>query len=81
MPRPYFKEDETAPVRTAKILSKIAARGNRFKLDRGLEEWFHLEGNPQIATNFALVRCTGAVDVVLENLAVDGNKAHMKCSV
>src|SRR5215813_9750301 len=28
----------------------IAARGNRFKLDRRLEERFHLEGDPQIAT-------------------------------
>jgi hypothetical protein len=33
----------------------IAASGNRFKLDRRLEERFHLEGDPQIATNFALL--------------------------
>jgi hypothetical protein len=54
----------------------IASRGNRFKLDRRLEERFHLEGNPQIATNFALLQCTNATDVVLENITVDGNKAH-----
>src|SRR6266480_5160191 len=40
----------------------IAARGNRFKLDRRLEERFHLEGEPQIATNFALLQCTNAAD-------------------
>jgi len=54
----------------------IASRGSRFKLDRRLEERFHLEGNPQIATNFALIQCTNASDVVIESIAVDGNKAH-----
>ncbi len=54
----------------------IAASGNRFKLDRRLEERFHLEGDPQIATNFALLQCTNAADVLIENLTVDGNKAH-----
>jgi hypothetical protein len=54
----------------------IAARGNRFKLDRRLEERFHLEGEPQIATNFALLQCTNAADVVIESIAVDDNKAH-----
>jgi len=54
----------------------IAARGNRFKLDRRLEERFHLEGEPQIATNFALIQCTNAADVLIESIAVDGNKAH-----
>ena len=54
----------------------IARSGSRFKLDRRLEERFHLEGQPQIATNFALVQCTGVSDVVIENLTIDGNKAH-----
>ena len=54
----------------------IASSGNRFKLDRRLEERFHLDGEPQIATNFALLQCTGITDVVIENLTVDGNKAH-----
>src|SRR5262245_15028060 len=54
----------------------IASSGNRFKLDRRLEERFHLEGDPRIATNFSLLQCTGVADVVLENLTVDGNKAH-----
>jgi Right handed beta helix region len=54
----------------------IAARDNRFKLDRRLEERFHLSGEPQIATNFALLQCTGVTDVVIEDIALDGNKAH-----
>ena len=54
----------------------IASSGNRFKLDRRLEERFHLVGDPQIATNFSLIQCTGVADVVLENLAIDGNKAN-----
>src|SRR5213596_3332979 len=51
----------------------IAARGNRFKLDRRLEERFHLEGEPGIATNFALIQCTNVADAVIESIAVDGN--------
>jgi hypothetical protein len=34
------------------------------------------EGDPQIATNFALLQCTGVSDVVLEKLTIDGNKEH-----
>ncbi len=54
----------------------IASSGNRFKLDRRLEERFHLEGEPQIATNFSLVQCTNVADVMIEGITVDGNKAH-----
>jgi len=54
----------------------VAASGNRFKLDRRLEERFHLEGDPQIATNFALIQCTGVENVLIEDVTVDGNKAH-----
>src|SRR5262249_24764819 len=54
----------------------IASSGNRFKLDRRLEERFHLAGDPQIATNFSLLQCTGVTDVTIENITVDGNKAH-----
>src|SRR5438105_1962099 len=54
----------------------IAVSGNRFKLDRRLEERFHLEGNPHIATNFALLQCTAVSDVLIESLTVDGNKSH-----
>ncbi len=54
----------------------IASLGNRFKLDRRLEERFHLEGDPQIATNFSLLQCTGVADVIVQNICVDGNRAH-----
>jgi hypothetical protein len=54
----------------------IAASGPRFKLDRRLEERFHLAGEPQVATNFALLQCTGLADVVIEGLTIDGNRAH-----
>jgi hypothetical protein len=54
----------------------VAASGNRFKLDRRLEERFHLDGNPKIATNFALVQCTNVSDAVIENIGIDGNKTH-----
>src|SRR6188474_671471 len=54
----------------------IASSGNRFKLDRRLEERFHLDGDPRIATNFALIQCTSVAGIVIENLTVDGNKAH-----
>src|SRR5207247_6476096 len=54
----------------------IASSGNRFKLDRRLEERFHLDGDPKIAANFALLQCTSVADVVIENPAVDGHKAH-----
>ena len=53
-----------------------ASLGNRLKLDRRLSERFHLVGNPKIATNFALIQCTNVNDVVIENIALDGNKAN-----
>ena len=54
----------------------IASSGNRFKLDRRLEERFHLEGGPQIATNFSLLQCTNVADVAIENITIAGNKAN-----
>ncbi len=55
----------------------IASSGNRIKLDSRLHERFHLGGDPpQIATNFSLLQCTNSADVVIENLALDGNKAN-----
>src|SRR5438552_13260931 len=53
----------------------IASRGDRFKLDRRLEERFHLSGTPQIATNFSLLQCSNVDGVVIEKVALDGNKA------
>src|SRR5436190_2001473 len=54
----------------------IASSGNRFKLDGRLEERFHVGGDPRIATNFALLQCTNVTDVTIENITLDGNKAH-----
>jgi len=54
----------------------IASSGNRFKLDRRLEERFHLEGAPHIATNYSLLQCTDVAHVVIENIALDGNKGN-----
>ncbi|MBI5771370.1 MAG: right-handed parallel beta-helix repeat-containing protein [Verrucomicrobia bacterium] len=54
----------------------VAASGHRFKLDRRLEERFHLAGDPAIATNFALLQGTHVADVVVENLTIDGNKTR-----
>src|SRR3989454_2494998 len=54
----------------------IASSGNRFKLDRRLEERFHLEGDPRIATNFALLQWTSAAEAISGNITLDGNKAH-----
>ncbi len=54
----------------------VASSGNRFKLDRRLGERFHLAGDPQIATNFALLQGTNVADVIVEHLMIDGNKSH-----
>jgi len=54
----------------------IASSGNRFKLDSRLQERFHLGGDAQIATNFSLLQCSDVADVLIENLTLDGNKAH-----
>lgn len=54
----------------------VASSGNRFKLDSRLQERFHLAGDPRIATNFSLLQCSNVADVTVENLALDGNKAH-----
>jgi len=54
----------------------IASSGNRFKLNHRLGERFHLVGDPQIATNFSLLQCTSISDIVIENIALDGNKTH-----
>src|SRR5262249_742947 len=54
----------------------IAASGPRFKLDRRLEERFHLADEPQVATNFTLLQCAAVAGVVIEGLTIDGNRAH-----
>jgi Right handed beta helix region len=52
----------------------VARSGNRFKLDRALRENFWLRGEASVATLFPLLSGEDVVDVVIENLTLDGNK-------
>jgi len=59
--------------------SLVARSGNRFKLDRPLnDDNFTLEGKAHIATLFPLLCGDGINDVVIENLTLDGNKANQE---
>jgi copper-binding protein NosD len=53
----------------------IARNGNRFKLDKMLVENFWLKGGATAATLFALFDGMQVSDVVIENIALDGNRA------
>jgi hypothetical protein len=52
----------------------IARSGNRFKLDDGLRENLWLSGEPTCASLFPLLTSERTADVVIENIALDGNK-------
>ena len=55
----------------------VARSGNRFKLDKALRENLWLEkGEPTAATLFPLISAENISDVVIENLALDGNRAN-----
>ena len=54
----------------------IARSGNRFKLDRGLRANLWAMGNPTAATLFPILSGENVTNVVIENLSLDGNKAH-----
>jgi hypothetical protein len=55
----------------------VARSGNRFKLDKALRENLWLEkGDPTAATLFPLISAENIADVVIENLALDGNRAN-----
>jgi hypothetical protein len=55
----------------------VARSGNRFKLDKSLRENLWLEkGEPTAATLFPLFSLEDVSDVVIENLAIDGNRAN-----
>jgi hypothetical protein len=51
----------------------IARSGNRFKLDDGLRENLWLAGEPTCASLFPLLTSERTSDVVIEDLALDGN--------
>lgn len=54
----------------------VARSGNRFKLDRALRENFWLTGTPAVSTLFPILSGENIADAVIENIALDGNKAH-----
>lgn len=54
----------------------VARSGNRFRLDAGLRENLWLAGKPTCTAMFPLLTAERAADVVIENLALDGDKAN-----
>jgi hypothetical protein len=54
----------------------VARSGNRFKLDRALRENFWEMGDSTCATLFPIFSGENIADVVIENIALDGNKAN-----
>jgi hypothetical protein len=53
----------------------VARSGNRFKLDRALRENFWLQGDTTVSTLFPILSGEQIADVVIEALALDGNRA------
>ncbi len=53
----------------------VARSGNRFKLDRALRENFWLQGDTTVSTLFPIISGEHIADAVIENLALDGNRA------
>jgi hypothetical protein len=54
----------------------IGRSGNRFKLDRALRENLWLKGEPTAGTLFPLISGENITGVVIEDLALDGNRAN-----
>ena len=54
----------------------IARSGNRFKLDRALRQNFWTTGEPTCSTLFPLVTGGDIEHLVIENIALDGNRAN-----
>lgn len=53
-----------------------ARSGLRFKLNDGLRENLWLSGSPTCSSLFPLLTSENTADVLIENLTLDGNKAH-----
>ena len=64
--------DNGGPVVIKRTL--VARSGNRFKLDRALRENLWLKGEPSAATLFPLISGENIAGIVIEDLALDGNK-------
>lgn len=54
----------------------VARSGNRFKLDRALRQNFWTTGEPTCSTLFPLVTSEETENLVIEKLALDGNRAN-----
>lgn len=54
----------------------VARQGNRFKLDQGLRKNFWRIGNTQVATLFPILSGENISDISIENLVLDGDRAH-----
>lgn len=54
----------------------VARSGNRFKLDRALRQNFWTMGEPTCSTLFPLLTSEETENLVIENLALDGNRAN-----
>jgi hypothetical protein len=54
----------------------VARSGNRFKLNDGLRENVWVSGDPTCASLFPLLTSENTADVVIENLALDGNREN-----
>jgi len=54
----------------------VARSGQRFKLDQGLRKNFWRIGKTTVSTLFPLISGENVADVTIENLVLDGNRAH-----
>ncbi|MDP6445000.1 MAG: right-handed parallel beta-helix repeat-containing protein, partial [Pirellulaceae bacterium] len=54
----------------------VAQKGNRFKLSDGIRKNLWLTGKPTCSTMFPLLTSENTADVVIENLALDGDKKN-----
>jgi len=54
----------------------VARHGNRFKLDRALRENFWQLGNATVSSLFPILSGEFVSDLLIENLTLDGNRAH-----
>jgi len=54
----------------------VARSGNRFKLDQGLRKNFWRIGDTKVSTLFPILSGENLSDLAIENLVLDGNRAH-----
>ncbi len=54
----------------------VARSGNRFKLDKALRENFWMDTTPTVSTLFPLLTAEYASDIVIQEIALDGNRAN-----